>query len=450
MFRLDAIYDLQPPFTLRIVPIGIPVNLNKSNNRSVVVETISPVQGIPVEAINASGLNVPTLKDGNHGGVLTVFKDEYLVHNERKYNEKCVCFETPQQFIAHFSRLDCNQLSFYKDEAIECSSLFVLIETLANIVGYGLLIKHLHINELSFDVEMERIKAGYGNNATPLVTGSGVVRRTVRMGHTHNGPYNSTYVIRSGMEAPYYVQRMILIGDFLLTAERPVVLHPLDNCPVCSSPLVEMNNEWNCTSSDCQPFLEVFLNSIARQTGISVATLTDQYKREEKFHYGCLGTIEEQAREEIPVDMVRTYHDILQKEGFHAILERFFGRHSHQWLCSKASAIDEMFFKNLTYGDATMLEVDPIRPVVYYPPRNKKPKILLIGGFDGLSEQTLELKFNEIGIGTTAVVQEADMVIAGRINTDEDFYHYIKEVSNILIIETAGDIHSVFDLMKYF
>ena len=74
-----------------------------------------------------------------------------------------------------------------------------------------------------------------------------------------------------------------------------------------------------------------------------------------------------------------------------------------------------------------------------------------MGTFDGLSEQTLELKLSSMGIGLTSVAQEADFCIAGDIkSSDQEFYNYVKEVSNILIIQTDGRIYNVFDLMKYF
>ena len=44
----------------------------------------------------------------------------------------------------------------------------------------------------------------------------------------------------------------------------------------------------------------------------------------------------------------------------------------------------------------------------------------------------------------------ADFCIAGEIGVDDEFYHYVKEVSNVLIIQTDGRIYNVFDLMKYF
>ena len=348
--------------------------------------------------------------------------------------------------IATFSRRECEHLSFYKDEVIDCSNLFILIKSLTNIIDNGLYLSEIHINDKVFNVSGMRIKAGEGTTATPLVASSGIVRNTVKLVNNHIG--GSIHVIRKNMKAPHYMQDMILFDDFLLTSESPIEDHTLQFCPACESVLIEVDGEYNCSEKDCSPFLESFLNSISRQSGIPINTLVDQYKRGDKFYYSCDSTIEEQAREEIPVDPIRTYYDILGMKGLRGILERFFGLYNDQLYCSKAVAIDEMFYKHITFGNAE--KRDNPRSVVYYPPHNLKPKVMVLGKFDGLSEQTLELKLASMGIDLTSVAQEADFCIAGDMDVGDEFYHYVKEVSNVLIIQTDGRIYNVFDLMKYF
>ena len=108
-----------------------------------------------------------------------------------------------------------------------------------------------------------------------------------------------------------------------------------------------------------------------------------------------------------------------------------------------------MFYKHITFSNSEVK--DNPKSVVYSPSFNSKPTVIILGTFDGLSEQTLELKLSSMGIGLTSVAQEADFCIAGDIkSSDQEFYNYVKEVSNILIIQTDGRIYNVFDLMKYF
>ncbi len=447
MADLSEIYDIKPPFKLRVVPVGIPVLADVfDKNMSMSLTTIPPIAGIPTESFNHSLLGISSLKVGKHIGTLTILAEDFNDFNHKRYEESCTCFENPQDMIATFSRRECEHLSFYKDEVIDCSNLFILIKSLTNIIDNGLYLSEIHINDKVFNVSGMRIKAGEGTVATPLVAPSGIVRNTVML--VNNYIAGSVHVIRKNMKAPHYLQDMILFDDFLLTNESPIEDHALQFCPACESALIEVDGEYNCPEKDCSPFLESFLNSISRQSGIPITTLIDQYKREEKFHYSCDSTIEEQAREEIPVDPIRTYYDILGLKGLKGILERFFGLYNEQLYCSKAVAIDEMFYKHITFGNA--VKRDNPRSVVYYPPFNLKPKVMVLGKFDGLSEQTLELKLASMGIGLTSIAQEADFCIAGDMGTDDEFYHYVKEVSNVLIIQTDGRIYNVFDLMKYF
>lgn len=447
MTDLSEIYDIKPPFKLRVIPVGIPVLADVfDKNMSMSLTTIPPVAGIPTESFNHSLLGISSLKVGKHIGTLTVLAEDFNDFNHKRYEESCTCFENPQDMIVTFSRRECEHLSFYKDEVIDCSNLFILIKSLTNIIDNGLYLSEIHINDKVFNVSGMRIKAGEGTTAIPLVAPSGIVRNTVKL--TNNYIDGSVHVIRKNMKAPHYMQDMILFDDFLLTNENPIEDHALQFCPACESALIEVDGEYNCPEKDCSPFLESFLNSISRQSGIPINTLIDQYRREEKFHYSCDSTIEEQAREEIPVDPIRTYYDILGLKGLKGILERFFGLYNEQLYCSKAVAIDEMFYKHITFGNAE--KRDNPRSVVYYPPFNLKPKVMVLGKFDGLSEQTLELKLASMGIGLTSVAQEADFCITGDMDVGDEFYHYVKEVSNVLIIQTDGRIYNVFDLMKYF
>lgn len=447
MTDLSEIYDIKPPFKLRVVPVGIPVLADVfDKNMSMSLTTIPPIAGIPVESFNHSLLGISSLKVGKHIGTLTVLAEDFNDFNHKRYEESCTCFENPQDMIVTFSRRECEYLSFYKDEVIDCSNLFILIKSLTNIIDNGLYLSEIHINDKVFNVSGMRIKAGEGTTAIPLVAPSGIVRNTVKLVNNHIG--GSIHVIRKNMKAPHYMQDMILFDDFLLTSESPIEDHTLQFCPACESVLIEVDGEYNCSEKDCSPFLESFLNSISRQSGIPINTLVDQYKRGDKFYYSCDSTIEEQAREEIPVDPIRTYYDILGMKGLRGILERFFGLYNDQLYCSKAVAIDEMFYKHITFGNVE--KRDNPRSVVYYPPHNLKPKVMVLGKFDGLSEQTLELKLASMGIDLTSVAQEADFCIAGDMDVDDEFYHYVKEVSNVLIIQTDGRIYNVFDLMKYF
>ena len=447
MTDLSEIYDIKPPFKLRVVPVGIPVLADVfDKNMSMSLTTIPPIAGIPTESFNHSLLGISSLKVGKHIGTLTVLAEDFNDFNHKRYEESCTCFENPQDMIATFSRRECEHLSFYKDEVIDCSNLFILIKSLTNIIDNGLYLSEIHINDKVFNVSGMRVKAGEGTTATPLVASSGIVRNTVKLVNNHIG--GSIHVIRKNMKAPHYMQDMILFDDFLLTSESPIEDHTLQFCPACESVLIEVDGEYNCPEKDCSPFLESFLNSISRQSGIPINTLVDQYKRGDKFYYSCDSTIEEQAREEIPVDPIRTYYDILGMKGLRGILERFFGLYNDQLYCSKAVAIDEMFYKHITFGNAE--KRDNPRSVVYYPPYNLKPKVMVLGKFDGLSEQTLELKLASMGIDLTSVAQEADFCIAGDMDVGDEFYHYVKEVSNVLIIQTDGRIYNVFDLMKYF
>lgn len=447
MTDLSEIYDIKPPFKLRVIPVGIPVLADVfDKNMSLSLTTIPPVAGIPTESFNHSLLGISSLKVGKHIGTLTVLAEDFNDFNHKRYEESCTCFENPQDMIATFSRRECEHLSFYKDEVIDCSNLFILIKSLTNIIDNGLYLSEIHINGKVFNVSGMRVKAGEGTTATPLVASSGIVRNTVKLVNNHIG--GSIHVIRKNMKAPHYMQDMILFDDFLLTSESPIEDHTLQFCPACESVLIEVDGEYNCSEKDCSPFLESFLNSISRQSGIPINTLVDQYKRGDKFYYSCDSTIEEQAREEIPVDPIRTYYDILGMKGLRGILERFFGLYNDQLYCSKAVAIDEMFYKHITFGNVE--KRDNPRSVVYYPPHNLKPKVMVLGKFDGLSEQTLELKLASMGIDLTSVAQEADFCIAGDMDVGDEFYHYVKEVSNVLIIQTDGRIYNVFDLMKYF
>ena len=447
MVDLSEIYDIKPPFKLRVVPVGIPVLADVfDKNMSMSLTTIPPIAGIPTESFNHSLLGISSLKVGKHIGTLTVLAEDFNDFNHKRYEESCTCFENPQDMIATFSRRECEHLSFYKDEVIDCSNLFILIKSLTNTIDNGLYLSEIHINGKVFNVSGMRVKAGEGTTATPLVASSGIVRNTVKLVNNHIG--GSIHVIRKNMKAPHYMQDMILFDDFLLTSESPIEDHTLQFCPACESVLIEVDGEYNCSEKDCSPFLESFLNSISRQSGIPINTLVDQYKRGDKFYYSCDSTIEEQAREEIPVDPIRTYYDILGMKGLRGILERFFGLYNDQLYCSKAVAIDEMFYKHITFGNVE--KRDNPRSVVYYPPHNLKPKVMVLGKFDGLSEQTLELKLASMGIDLTSVAQEADFCIAGDMDVGDEFYHYVKEVSNVLIIQTDGRIYNVFDLMKYF
>ena len=449
MTDLSEIYDIKPPYKLRVVPVGIKAfaEVTAANNEVMVLHAIPPVQGLPTTTLDHSLLGIAKLPVGNHSGTVTVLAKDFIDLNHRRYEESHSCFDSPQALINSFSNKGCEYLSFYKDEVIDCSNLFTLVKSLITIIDNGIYLSEIHINDKSFNVSGMRIKTGEGMASTPLVAPSGIVRNTVKLCSGYNN--GNIHVIRKNMKASHYMQDMILFNDFLLVDESPITTEAITVCPACDSPLTETDGEYNCGESDCSPFLESFLNSVSRQSGISINTLIDQYKREEKFHYSCDSTIEEQAREEIPVDPIRTYFDILGMKGLRGILERFFGLYNDQLYCSKAVAIDEMFYKHITFGNAE--KRDTPRPVVYYPPYNLKPKVMILGKFDGLSEQTLELKLSSMGIGFTPVAQEADFCIAGEIKSDDsEFYDYVKEVSNILIIETDGRIHNVFDLMKYF
>ncbi len=447
MTDLSEIYDIKPPFKLRVVPVGISAYAEiVTVGGKMVLHAMPPIDGMPTTTLEHSLLGISKLPVGNHKGTITVLAQDFHDLNHKRYEESCTCFENPQDMIATFSRKECEYLSFYKDEVIDCSNLFILIKSLTNIIDNGLYLSEIHINDKVFNVSGMRIKAGEGTTAIPLVAPSGIVRNTVKL--TNNYIDGSVHVIRKNMKAPHYMQDMILFDDFLLTNENPIEDHALQFCPACESVLIEVDGEYNCPEKDCSPFLESFLNSISRQSGIPINTLVDQYKRGDKFYYSCDSTIEEQAREEVPVDPIRTYYDILGMKGLRGILERFFGLYNDQLYCSKAVAIDEMFYKHITFGNAE--KRDNPRSVVYYPPYNLKPKVMVLGKFDGLSEQTLELKLASMGIGRTSVAQEADFCIAGEIGVDDEFYHYVKEVSNVLIIQTDGRIYNVFDLMKYF
>ena len=448
MTDLSEIYDIKPPFKLRVIPVGIPVLADVfDKNMSMSLTTIPPIAGIPVESFNHSLLGISSLKVGKHIGTLTVLAQDFNDFNYRRYEESNNCFESPQAMVTSFSHKACEHLSFYKDEVINCSNMFILIKALAYIIDNGIYLSEIHVNDKVFNVSGMRVKAGEGTSATPLVTPSGIVRNTVKM--VINYLDGNFHVIRKNMKAPYYLQDMILFNDFLLTSDSPITDAAIERCPACESALVEVDGEYNCTERDCSPFLEAFLNSISRQSGIAVNTLVDQYKREEKFHYSCDSTIEEQVREEVPVDPIHTYYDVLGLKGLKGILERFFGLYDDQLYCSKAGAIDEMFYKHITFANSEIK--DNPRSVVYIPPTNSRPKVIILGTFDGLSEQTLELKLASMGIGLTNVAQEADFCIAGDIKSgDDEFYNYVKEVSNILIIQTDGRIYNVFDLMKYF
>lgn len=447
MTDLSEIYDIKPPFKLRVIPVGIPVYVEiVTDCGKMVLHAIPPIDGMPTTTLEHSLLGISKLPIGNHKGTITVLAQDFHDFNHKRYEESHNCFESPQAMITSFSNKGCEYLSFYKDEVIDCSNMFILIKALSNIIANGIYLSEIHINDKVFDVSRTRIKVGEGTASTPLVTPSGIVRNTVKLCDNYiNG---NVHVIRKNMKAPHYMQDMILFNDFLLTNESPITDEVIQYCPACESTLVEVDGEYNCIESDCSPFLETFLNSISRQSGIEVNTLINQYKREEKFSYSCNSTIEEQAREEIPIDPIRTYYDVLGLKGLKGILERFFGLYNDQLYCSKAAAIDEMFYKHITFGNSE--KQDNPRSVVYYPPYNLKPKVMVLGKFDGLSEQTLELKLASMGIGLTSVAQEADFCIAGEISTDDEFYHYVKEVSNVLIIQTDGRIYNVFDLMKYF
>lgn len=447
MVDLSEIYDIKPPFKLRIVPVGIATVVEVMAVNKMVLHTVPPIEGLPATALNHSMLGIAKLPVGNHHGTLTVLAEDFNSFNHARYEECNTCFESPQAMINSFSNKACEHLSFYKDEVIDCSSLFVLIKALTNIIENGIFLSEIHINDKMFNVSGMRVKVGTGTAAVPLVTPGGIVRNTVVL---NNGYYNSNnaHVIRKNMKAPHYEQDMILFDDFLLTDESPITNESIDSCPACAGQLIVMDGEYRCTERDCSPFLEAFLNSISRQSGIALNTLVDQYKREEKFHYSNTSTIEEQAREEIPVDPIRTYYDILGRKGLKGIFERFFSLYNDQLYCSKATVIDEMFYKHITFGNSE--EREHSRPVVYFPSFNSKPKVIILGKFDGLSEQTLELKLASMGFGLTSVAQDADFCIAGDVESDDEFYDYVKEVSNILIIKTGGRIYNVFDLMKYF
>ena len=448
MTDLNEIYAIKPPYKLRVVPVGISAiaEVIVAKNMTMLLHSVPPVDSLPTALLDHSLLGIAKLPNGNHPGVVTVLAQDFHDLNHRRYEESNTCFESPQAMINSFSNKSCEHLSFYKDEVIDCSNMFILIKALTNIIESGIYLAEIHINDKVFDVSGMRVKAGEGTMATPLVMPSGIVRNTVKLVNNYIG--GNVHVIRKNMKAPHYMQDMILFDDFLLTNENPIEDHALQFCPACESVLIEVDGEYNCPEKDCSPFLESFLNSISRQSGIPINTLVDQYKRGDKFYYSCDSTIEEQAREEVPVDPIRTYYDILGMKGLRGILERFFGLYNDQLYCSKAVAIDEMFYKHITFGNAE--KRDNPRSVVYYPPYNLKPKVMVLGKFDGLSEQTLELKLASMGIGRTSVAQEADFCIAGEIGVDDGFYHYVKEVSNVLIIQTDGRIYNVFDLMKYF
>ena len=449
MTDLSEIYTIKPPFELRVVPVGIAAiaEVTVAKSMTMQLHALPPIDSLPTTILDHSMLGIANLPVGNHPGTVTVLAQDFNDFNHRRYEESNNCFESPQAMVTSFSHKACEHLSFYKDEVINCSNMFILIKALANIIDNGIYLSEIHVNDKVFNVSGMRVKAGEGTSATPLVAPSGIVRNTVKM--VINYLDGNFHVIRKNMKAPYYLQDMILFNDFLLTSDSPITDAAIERCPACESALVEVDGEYNCTERDCSPFLEAFLNSISRQSGIAVNTLVDQYKREEKFHYSCDSTIEEQVREEVPVDPIHTYYDVLGLRGLKGILERFFGLYDDQLYCSKAGAIDEMFYKHITFANSEIK--DNPRSVVYIPPTNSRPKVIILGTFDGLSEQTLELKLVSIGIGLTKVAQEADFCIAGDIKSgDDEFYNYVKEVSNILIIQTEGRIYNVFDLMKYF
>ena len=135
MTDLSEIYDIKPPFKLRVIPVGIPVLADVfDKNMSMSLTTIPPIAGIPVESFNHSLLGISSLKVGKHIGTLTVLAEDFNDFNHKRYEESCTCFENPQDMIATFSRRECEHLSFYKDEVIDCSNLFILIKSLTNII----------------------------------------------------------------------------------------------------------------------------------------------------------------------------------------------------------------------------------------------------------------------------------------------------------------------------
>lgn len=445
MNNLKEIYQLKPPYFLKVVPVGLPAKLNVTTRKTDYKAKLTPLADFMDEIeIDSSLLKIPELGLGEHNGTITVLKNDFIDANAAMYDVAHSCFETPQALISHNVKMKCDRLTFYLEETIKSITLRAMVVGLCEIIKSGVLIKEIHINDKVFNVERGKITSGYGYRGIPLVTSGGVIENTVKLQEGHTSTH---HVIRHGYVGPQPAQQMILIDDFLLVGEEPDSSQGFDTCPACNSSTIEVDGVWNCTATDCHPFLESFLNSISKQTGLPVDVLKEQYGRDEKFHYSIDSTIEEQAREEVPVDIIRTYFDILGVVGLHGILERFFGLHDQQLYCSKASAIDEMFFKYLTFGNAEIKREN--KPVVYYPPLNSKPVILTIGEFDGLSRQTLELKLAGMGVGVTSVVQEADLVIAGGGLEDDEFFEYVKEVSNITIVETGGSIHTVFDLMKY-
>jgi len=73
MADLSEIYDIKPPFKLRVVPVGIHVLADVfDKNMSMSLTTIPPIAGIPVESFNHSLLGISSLKVGEHIGTLTV------------------------------------------------------------------------------------------------------------------------------------------------------------------------------------------------------------------------------------------------------------------------------------------------------------------------------------------------------------------------------------------
>lgn len=451
--KIHKIHTLEPPYIVKVTPIGIEAEIEidgfgQIKNTAFLPPRHEGLEGRVVPIGNLVHHNYFKEVNKTLKGVITIDRDLLDGLNAAKYEEQLVVFEHPRQAINNqLFKHHGMELTYWQYEEVTCSDFNSLVKFLNELIKSGIMPEVIDINGVVLNVEKSNIATGYAVHSNPMVKPDGLIKGMIKL-DAYQPPIYKSYVLNNAFNSKdYNGYPVIIIDDLILAARkpRPVVF---DNCPVCGHETEHREEGDYCINSDCHPFVEAFLSSISTQSDIAIEVLRDQYSKGELFHYPLDSSIDSQARSEIPIDIFRTFVDILSITSFRQILNHFYRRSKTQnHICPKSAAIDELFIRHICpiRSDDRMVGS---RPLIYYHPFNDKMTAMAVGLFDGLSEQTLHLQLRAKGFNITGVAQEATFIIAGFVEDDE-FYDYVRAVSNVCVLKTGGNVHSVYEIMKY-
>lgn len=228
---------------------------------------------------------------------------------------------------------------------------------------------------------------------------------------------------------------IININGNILSDEVRLVEPRLD-CPACQHTMKQTEAGVACVNHDCQPTLDAFLDTVSKQAKVDRDHLLNCYSQGIRFTLTNNESDDPCVKE--ACNIYRTVVDVLGVNILRTLLNT---RHGFDLVnvpdIAKLAVIEKHLIMPhlVSYNDPYVCDWDQLRITPYL----EHPTILVVGSFNGMSDNLVNLNIRTLGFKQVEDSSKAMFVLVGSRKEEDEYLAYLDSQSNAYLFETDGD-----------